>query len=281
MAGAAKKWVVGCGIGCGLMVIIAGGIGTCAYVSVKKIADGAEGMEEGFETLDAAYGGVGEFVPEADGAIRAERMEVFLDVREDLVAARSELGGMLETLDEDGPGNVLDKIKAGMGFIPGIFRFTNERNQVLIDRGMGLGEYTHIYTVAYYSWLEKPVSDGPGFTINDDNDDGGDVRWRVESTGGRDVYERREEDVRRYIHDIHVELLANQIAAAEVAGLDEVWLAELRAESERLADLRRGLLWERELPAQLRDSLEPYRVRLEESYEPIMNAVETGTMTHH
>jgi hypothetical protein len=281
MAGAARKWAIGCGIGCGLMIIIAGGLGTCAYVGVKKIADGAEGMEEGFETLDATYGEIGEFVPEADGTIRAGRMEVFLDVRDDLVTARGELGAMLETLDEGGPGNFFDKIKAGMGFIPGIFRFINERNEVLIERGMGLGEYTHIYTVAYYSWLEKPVSDGPSFTINDDDQGDGDIRWSMETTGDRDVFERREEDVRRYLHDIQVELLANQIAAAESAGLDEVWLGELRAEAERLDGLSRGLLWERGLPAQLRDSLEPYRVRLEESYEPLMNAVEMGTMTHH
>lgn len=281
MAGAAKKWAVGCGIGCGLMIIIAGGIGTCGYLGVKKIADGAEGLEDGFETLDEVYGKPGEFIPEADGTIPYERLETFLAVREDLTVAREELGGTLAILDGEGSGGVIDKIRAGISLVPSLFKFINERNEVLIEHGMGLGEYTHIYTVAYYAWLDKTPADGPDFELSSNDDDDDPVRFGVRSSGGDDVYERREEDIRRYLHDIQREMLDNQIAAAEGAALDEVWLAELHAESDRMDDLRRRLLWENEVPELLRASLEPFRVRLEESYVPLMNAVEMGTMTHH
>ena len=40
MASGVQKWLVGCGIGCGLMILAAGGIGTCGYVGVKNGATG-------------------------------------------------------------------------------------------------------------------------------------------------------------------------------------------------------------------------------------------------
>jgi len=45
MAGAGKKWLIGCGIGCGFFVLIMGGIGTVGYFGVKKFADRAERIE--------------------------------------------------------------------------------------------------------------------------------------------------------------------------------------------------------------------------------------------
>ncbi|MCP4572532.1 MAG: hypothetical protein GY838_09305 [bacterium] len=281
MAGAAKKWAIGCGIGCGLMIIIAGGIGTCGYLGVKKIADDAEGLDEGFETLEEVYGEPGDFTPEMDGTIRSERLEVFLDIRQDLATPREELGDILATLDDEGGGNVIDKIKAGFGLVPGLFRFIDQRNQVLVERGMGLGEYSHIYSVAYFAWLEKDPGDGPGFQLNGDDEGEGSVRWGVHTESGGDERERREEDIRRYLHRIQRRMLENQIAAAEAGALEEARLDELRAEASRMDDRSRRLLWENELPEPLRESLEPFRTRLEESYSPQVNAVEMGLMENN
>jgi len=277
MAGAAKKWAVGCGIGCGLIIIIVGGIGTCGYLGVKKITDRADDLEVSSAALVEAYGEVGEFVPEADGTIPYDRLELFLTIREDLAETGGELVGIVETLDGERSGGVIAKVKAGFNLVPGIFSFIEARNGVLTERGMGLGEYTHTYTVAYYAWLAKDPADGPSFQVNgDDNDNEDSVRWGVHRDDEGDVRSRREERLRRDLHDIQRRMLDNQLAAAEGRAVDEAWLAELRAESARMDDIRRRLLWEDWVPAPVRDSLEPFRVRLEESYTPLMNAVEMG-----
>ena len=89
MAGAGKKWFIGCGIGCGLMVLILGGVGTCSYFGVKKIQEQVEGMEENADAVRARFGDPADFVPELDGAIPADRMEAFLAVRDGMAPFRN------------------------------------------------------------------------------------------------------------------------------------------------------------------------------------------------
>jgi hypothetical protein len=280
MAGTGRKWLIGCGIGCGLLVVVAGGIGTCGYLGVKKIADRADGLDEGFDALEEVYGAVEDYQPEADGTIPADRLDVFLAVRDDLAPVRDDLGAMFATLDKEGGGGFIAKIKAGMNFVPRLFDFVEARNRILADRAMGLGEYTYIYSIAYHSWLEKPLTDGPSFRINgDDNDDDSGVRWGFDERES-EVLEQREEDLRRFLHRVQRSMLDHQLAAAERLALDEVWLAELRAESAAMDDRKRRLLWEDGVPDPLRDSLEPFRESLEASYVPVMNAVELGIMDH-
>jgi len=280
MAGSGKKWLTGCGIGCGLMILIAGGIGTCGYFGVKNIAERAEGLDEGYESLQDAYGRPGEFVPTADGAIPADRMETFLAVRDDLAVTRDDLAGILTELDSDtgGPGGVIAKIRGGMSLIPRLFDFINDRNEVLLDRGMGLGEYVHIYTVAYYAWLDKEPADGPSFTIsgNDDEDEGA-VRWSFDDEDDDgDVRDRRDERIRKYLHGLQRKMVGNQITSAEVAVVDAAWVDALREEAAAMDRHPRRLLWSDGLPPQLEESLMPYRERLEATYSPVVNAVEVG-----
>ena len=84
MAGAGKKWLLGCGIGCGLIVLVFAGIGTVGYFGVKKFADRAEKIEATFDRMDAEYGQPSDFVPELDGSVPGHRMEVFLAVRDEM-----------------------------------------------------------------------------------------------------------------------------------------------------------------------------------------------------
>ena len=74
MASGTRKWLVGCGIGCGFLILAAGGIGTCSYVGIQKLKDRGERLDAGFEELHALYGRPAEFVPPADGVVsRATR----------------------------------------------------------------------------------------------------------------------------------------------------------------------------------------------------------------
>ncbi len=280
MASGARKWLVGCGIGCGFMILAAGGVGTCGYLGVRKIADRAERLDEGFAALGEQYGAVEDFVPPADGVVPAARLETFLAVREAMAPSRDELAEVLTELDGDtkGAGGVLRKIQAGISLLPRLFDFIDERNRVLADQGMGVGEYVHIYGLVYYSWLGRDPGDGPGFALSDDDHDdrdGTSFRW-----GGDDdpeeVRERRAAQVRRYLNRVQGRMLANQLDAARAAGLDAAWLARLEAELDAVRLSPGRLMWQDDLPAATAAGLEPRRDRLEAAYSPVMNVVEVG-----
>ena len=284
MASGARKWLVGCGIGCGLMILAAGGIGTCGYFGVQKIKDRAERLDEGFEAVTALYGRPEEFTPPADGVVPTGRMEVFLDVREALAPTRDELGAVLVELDTGTAGGrgVLNKIRAGMSLLPSLFDFIDERNQVLLDRGMGVGEYFYIYSLAYYAWLDKDPGDGPDFAISDDDEDrdGAGFRWDNRDDDPAEVRERRARQVRRYLNRVQGRMLANQLVAARAAGLDETWLDQLGAEARSLEMESVRLMWQDGVPAAIAAGLEPYRDRLDAAYLPVMNVVEMGLAEH-
>ncbi|MFO7607930.1 MAG: hypothetical protein R6X35_01850, partial [Candidatus Krumholzibacteriia bacterium] len=283
MASGARKWLVGCGIGCGFLILTAGGIGTCGYVGVKKIKDRAERMDQGYEALEAEYGRPEDYVPPADGVVAVGRMEAFLAVRETLAPSRSDLAAVLVELDSgtEGVAGVLRKIGAGVSIVPSLLDFVDERNRALAAEGMGVGEYLYVYGLAYYAWLGKDPADGPSFTVSDHSDDGVGFRWDDDGgDGGSDdpdeVRHRRSRQIRRYLNEIQVRMLANQRDEARARGLDEAWLARLEAEHAALDADQARLMWQDGLPEPMADALAPFRDRLEATYSPVMNVVEVG-----
>ena len=289
MAGAGKKWLIGCGIGCGFFVLVMGGIGTVGYFGVKKFADRAERIEGTFDRMDAEYGQPSDFVPEIDGRVPVPRMEVFLAVRDEMGGVQQEVSGLFRTLDGDGDAGVIDKVKAGMKFIPSLLIFIEERNNIMLNHGMGVGEYQYIYSLAYYGLLGKDPSDGPGFeVVGEEHEQNGDS-WRWDINAGEedeeDVAAKREREVRRFVNRVQSRVLKNQLEALDkagsVTGLDfDVWRAELAAEAEAMDRESLRFLWEEGLPGQIRASLEPYRVRLEETYDDMTSILEMGLVEH-
>ena len=66
-----------------------------------------------------------------------------------------------------------------------------------------------------------------------------------------------------------------------MAGLDfDTWRAELAAEAEAMDRESLRFLWEEGMPAQIRESLEPYRVRLDETYDDMTSILEMGLVEH-
>ena len=285
MAGAAKKWFIGCGIGCGLFLLILGGIGTVSYLGIKQAIDKGEDIEASFEDLDASYGRPAEFVPAPDGAIPAHRMMVFLAVREALTAERKEAGDILRILDGqevDGRSpNFIEKAKAGLELIPGMMKFVVQRNQELLDQGMGLGEYAYIYSLAYYNLLGRDMADGPGFTMSGE---GGEENksFRMESSEGssEDTRLEREKQVRRYLHGIQLSMARNQLAALDSRGDEAGIRDQLEAEIAVMENESLRILWETGMPTALQMSLEPYRDQLAATYDEMVNALEAGLIKH-
>jgi len=291
MAGTGKKWFIGCGIGCGLFILVMAGIGTVGYFGVKRFSDRTDRIEVTFNRMDEEYGHPSEFTPEIDGRIPSHRMGVFLAVRDGMRPVQQEVSGLFATLDGTNDSSWIDKAKAGMKFIPSLLIFIEERNQIMLDQGMGVGEYQYIYALAYFGLLDKDPSDGPGFTVTSDDDDHqeNDWSWNV-NAGDRDDEEetraKREREVRRFVNRVQSQVLANQLEAldahvGELDGLDfDTWRAAVAAEAAAMERESLRFLWEEGLPAQIRDSLEPYRDRLDATYDGMTSILEMGLVEH-
>jgi hypothetical protein len=289
MAGAGKKWLIGCGIGCGLFVLVMGGVGTVGYFGVKKFGDRADRIEGTFDQMDAEYGQPSDFVPEIDGHVPGHRMEVFLAVRDEMGEVQQEVSDLFRTLDGEGDAGVVDKVKAGMKFIPSLLIFIEERNNIMLNLGMGVGEYQYIYSLAYYGLLGKDPSDGPGFNVVTDDEDSDRDSWHWDIKAGEDDEEdiaaKREREVRRFVNKVQSHVVKNQLEALDTAGsvegLDfDIWRAELAAEAAAMDRESLRFLWEEGLPAQIRDSLEPYRVGLDATYNDMTSILEMGLVEH-
>ena len=287
MAGTGKKWAIGCGIGCGVFLLIGAILGGVGFFGVKRIAERADGIEQSFDKIDAVYGRPHDYTPPLDGRIAADRMEAYLAARDAMVGMRGEMSATFVTLD--GGGNFLAKARAGFRLVPDLFDFIEGRNRILLEHGMGLGEYQYIYTLTNFALLGKDPADGPGFTLVDDEDHGGDG-WSFNVDDGKDdpeaVREERARLVRREINEMQRAMTANHLrelesSFVELPGLDrDAWTAQLAAEAASLEDEYLKLLWEDGLPDHVRESLEYYRTRLEDTYDPMTSILELGLIDH-
>jgi hypothetical protein len=277
-----KKWLVGCGIGCAVIVLILIVLGIGGYMFFKNMIGEFQEQEELMEILTERYGPIRDFCPEPDGTIGPSRMEAFLSAREAFAPYQENLEiSMRELQDRAGksevevkkPKNVFEMIKLGFGLIPQIAEFMKFRNQALLDAEMGMGEYIYIYAIAYFSWLEKLPEDGPDFEVMGDDEAG--ARF-----GERDIEEIREErrdTMLRQLHRMLLPMLKNQLEQLQASGISDAqteWKSLLEAEIQAMDEDRFRLPWEDGLPDAIRSSLEPYMERLEQSYNAMTNPFE-------
>jgi len=279
----ASKWLIGCGIGCGVVILLLVFAGVGGYFFVKNIAEGFEETEAIADDLTERYGGIKDFCPDPGGAIEPERIEAFLSVRNSMEPAKEKLERSIIILsdeeresqfkEEPSPG-ILTKIKTGFGIIPLIAEFYTRRNQALLDADMGLGEYYFIYVVSYYSWLGKSPGDGLEYNLVDEDEEKRGVYWRRRRN--EDI-EDRHDDVLKQLHRQILPMLKNQLAKLtriDVSPIRDPWREALGAEIEAMEADRFRLLWQDGLPDVLEASLKPFRGRLEVSYSKVLNALE-------
>ena len=92
MSDAGQKWLVGCGVGCGLVVLVVVALFAGSFFFLKGSVDRFDEVVEQRTALEERFGEPESFVPAPDGAIPPERMETFLAVRDATTEARAELG---------------------------------------------------------------------------------------------------------------------------------------------------------------------------------------------
>jgi len=212
---------------------------------------------ESREALEETYGAQGDYRPPVDGIPAADRLETFLDVR---AVMMEHCGGFAEIfaqfrrmdrLDEEGVSGgekfkeVLRTTKSAFSMPSKLGKLANARNKTLAEYGMGLGEYTYIYALVYYAWLEVKEIE-----FDDENVDIEDSSPRV----------RRELRgmLRHQLEDLQ------SSADPDLGPLAD----ELEVELARLDDDRVRYPWEGSLPARIAAALSPYRGRLEATFCP-------------
>lgn len=277
-----KKWLIGCGVGCGVIIIIAVILVVTGVFYVKNLVKGFEESVAIMDTLTERYGKITEYTPNPDGTIPPDQIEIFLRVRKELLPALEQISDSIYILSdgewggaklpEEEQSSTITKIKTGLTLIPQISEYYKSRNQALLNEGMGPGEYYYIYVITYYSWMGKPLMDGPDFQIGEDND-----RPRFRDWDDEESREIRRDQILRRMHRMILPIMKNQyieLTKAPPEEIDEAWRSALEAEIAALEEDRYRLPWEDGVPEVIADSLEPFRSRLGESYSSVTNMLE-------
>jgi hypothetical protein len=286
--GAARNWLLGCGIGCGVVllifVLVAGG----SFYILRDTFRGFKQLSTSQTALVEEHGEIDDFRPQPDGRIPAERIVAFLAVRDTTAGSRDDLARALNVdvpaLQGEGkPGvsKLLRGLKAGFGFTGAFAEYLRERGTALLAQDMGLGEYLYTYSLVYYSWLGKDPGAGPS-ELKADLDaksDNGVIVWGQEE-GDWSKPEVRRRRLRVMVREHLLPMLESQLAAVDTAG-GAAWRADLTAEVARLRADPERLPWQDGLPAPLRESLEPHRAQLEAQWSDAANMLEILTLEDH
>ena len=247
MAGKTARWLKGCGCSLAVLVVLAviAAIGSSIFM-MKSFREGMEIRER----LDREYGAQSEYTPAPDGSVLPDRMERFLTVRRELMVTCSrfeEAYDSLNTMDQfdgqDDPpkGEVLKAAwktaRGAFGLVPIFGDFILARNRALLENGIGLGEYTYIYSLAYGDRLVEVESEG----------DTTRIQVRV---SGR-------------VLGVLQDMLRRQL---EVAEPGSAWADTLSDELSRMEIPLRTVPWADGLPPAMEASLAPYRPELEENF---------------
>ncbi|MGB2907347.1 MAG: hypothetical protein WBB73_09600 [Candidatus Aminicenantaceae bacterium] len=276
-----KKWLIGCGIGCGAVIVIAALLITGGVLYVRNLVEGFKDSEAMLEVLTERHGRITEYCPQPDGHIPEERIEAFLGAREALASVRDEIEHSIRILEDEGEeidiestGNVFQKLKMVFGLIPQLADYFKSRNQSLLDAGMGMGEYYYIYSLVYFAWLDKSLADGPSFPITGEE---GDFEIRPQDRNDEETQEMRQDISLRRLHRMLLPMLRNQYQKLKEEADPEItkeWEEALAAELEAMEADRYRLAWQDGLPEVIASSLQPYRARLEKSYSRLLNTIE-------
>jgi len=292
MSNNTTKWLTGCGIGCAVIIAIVVLIIMVGYMFIKNAVNEFEETETSTELVEEKFGYADEYCPQADGKIDADRIETFLAVRDSMAGVSAELENTLHAIageiekaenKENNPLNMVMKmIGKGIKAIPLIAEFYKERNYALLDADMGLGEYYYIYVLAYYSYLDKAPEDGPDFQLTGDRKDGKN-NWRFDdSEENLEIYktrvrkERREKVIKK-INRLFIPMLSCQLKELEMSGSvtqKRSMKRKIENEIETLNENQDRIPWQDGLPEAIKLSFEPFKLRLNESYNEMINAVE-------
>jgi hypothetical protein len=207
-------------------------------------------------------------------------------VRESLLVAGADLVTRIRIMEGDRDASFLEKARAWMAFVPGVLGYLAARDAALLEAGLHPGAYLYLYSTAYLAWLGHDPATGPDLAVH--TGDGGSDGVQFEfggpdhggpdhgagSDGGHGDHELTWQ-VRRKLNRTLAPILENQLAALRARGRgDTPWADRLVGEIDRLRSDALRLPWQDDLPAELADSLAPFRRALAATWVPELNVLE-------
>ncbi len=285
-----SKWLTGCGIGCGVLVVIAIGVGLTIFMYTRNAVQEFKEIGESVSRVDKQFGRVEDYAPEPDGRIPADRVEAFLAVRKATTPARGELAKSIHTLESEigGPNgqrggfwHAMRAARTGVGAVPQIARFHKARADAQLENRMGHGEYSYIYCLAYYSWLKKDPGDGPEKLRLGSNNN---VTFGNHDGGTDDTREQTRQAVMSFVRRYMRPMLRNAVRQqAEKSPKAEktAWQQTVEKEIAKLESEWQRIPWSDGLPPEIQESFEPFKADLEESYDPLLNILELMPVEKH
>jgi len=275
-----RKVRVGLGIGCGVILILAMILLGGSIWFAKNMGREFKVVQETEEALIGALGPVDQYVAPVGGLPPAERVEVFLAVRKSGHEWRIRLTEAVAVFEDShrekekgGLPQVVRMLRAGSELAPVYAGYWSQRNRMLLEQQMSLGEYIYIYCLAYYSVLGNAPQDGVGvsfspFHVSDEEaaseaeDDDSQVRVARKAAGRR-------------INDQVLKMLQSVAFAPESdEGPPTLGPEEVAAEIERMTLDPGRSPWADGAPAAMTDAFAPFRGRLVATYAPAANPVE-------
>jgi TonB family protein len=271
-----QKWLIGCGIGCATLIVLIVGLVTSGIFFIRGKFQPLQEASDSRRAVVAAYGAPESYVPPANGAIAPARMEAFLLVRDALKNPQDQLDSGLASFDFDrlkqkqpSFGSVLRVLNDLSNVIVPIGAYTNQRNRVLLEKRMGLGEYAYIYTIAYHSWLGHAPDEGPPVLAR--------LRLRDRNQSFGNDSNISPESVRRQYRRVILRLLGNQLDSIKNEEHGK-WRDMLRAEIDRIEREPERVAWQDNLPPLIEESLKPFRNQLVSTYHASANFFEFLTL---
>ena len=283
MAGAGKKWLMGCGAGCLAVVILALVLAGGGALLFRDTIAGWRAADRALGELERAYGGVDDHVPAWDGSLRPERIAAFLAVHERITPDATEF---LETVlrarsDLEEPAAGFERfwraVRTGASLGPGLAHLMRTRSEAMLEVGMNPGEYAYLHSLVFHCWLGHDPAESAVHHLR---------QMRLERDRHRIVFG---EDInladdplivarqlRQALNQRHRAWLRSMLQAAPPALSpgEEAWLQQVRSELERLQEQPEAVPWTVSFPNPWQEVLEPLRRELTSAWSEEGNLIE-------
>ncbi|MDD3556949.1 MAG: hypothetical protein PHW27_00075 [Melioribacteraceae bacterium] len=285
MAERSSKIATGCGIGCGVVAIIIIVVGVLVYNYVKDTVQNVEQIEEISKTLTEKFGREEDFVPVFEQPKFEERLNLFLNLRDTLNIRSTKFYENFSELVDTISGEKKDKnfwesiglINTGISVVPEMIKYYSNRNTLLLDYGMSLGEYYFYYIVSYFSYLKKSPGDGPPIKIFEDDhaqQDGVNLDLEVKDEKAEDVIAMRNFDLAQKVNYLFKNFLNNYIQSSADSEFSQL----VKSEYEILNQDRTRIPWEEGLPETLVSIMEEVKEKIESTYVAVINPIELNSI---
>ena len=257
-----RRILIGCGIACLVVIVmlVVGGIAVGSWVRSQVDTKQVESLHA---ELEKRFGSAESWVPPLDGKLDPARVALFAAVRDSIAAGRrvaaADFSTFMHVVGRNRPEgrpalekllDVVSTARNGTTMATSMVKYFTTQERVLLDNGMGPGEYRYLYCTAYFAWLQWDPMAKPEVR---DALQRANMLQEVETARAR--YGRL---LRGQLENQRRDLEAKTVRTPA----EDAELSLLKAELEDVAKTERFPFIGR-LPATTTAALEPHRARLE------------------